>query len=83
MISTEENWTHFHLLRHYQSRAIDQSKGKNNNDFSSVCIDEYILILGPYLIIISKNLSLKTLIITIADDIVCNNFLHFGYKKTA
>ena len=25
-----------------------------SNDFNSVCIDEYILILGPYLIIDSK-----------------------------
>ena len=28
-----------------------------------------------------KHLTLKALIITIADDIFCNNFLHFGYKK--
>ena len=28
-----------------------------------------------------KNLTIKALIITIADDIFCNNFLHFGYKK--
>ena len=29
-----------------------------------------------------KNLTLKALIITVVDDIFCNNFLHFGYKKT-
>ena len=52
-----------------------------SNAFSSVCIDEYILILGPYLIINSK-ICLKALIITIADDIFCNNFLHFANKKT-
>ena len=49
------------------------------NAFSSVCIDEYILILGPYLII---SLSLKAQIITVADNIFCNNFLHFATKKT-
>ena len=50
--------------------------------FNSVCIDEYILILSPYLIIDSRILSLKALIVTIADDIFCNNFLHFAKKKT-
>ena len=53
-----------------------------SNAFSSVCFDEYILILGPYLIINSKILSLKALIITLADDIFCNNFLHFANTKT-
>ena len=28
-----------------------------------------------------KNLILKALIITIADDILCNNFLHFWYLR--
>ena len=50
--------------------------------FSSVCIDEYILILGPTLIINSRILSLKAIIITIADDIFCNTFLHFANKET-
>ena len=51
-----------------------------SNIFSSGCIDEHILMPGRYLIFISKNLTLKALIITIADDIFCNSFLHFGYK---
>ena len=33
------------------------------NAFSSVCIDEYILILGPYFIIISKIEVLKHLLL--------------------
>ena len=53
-----------------------------SNAFSSVCINEYILILGPYFYNYFENLSLKALIITIADDIFCNNFLHFANKKT-
>ena len=28
MISTHQNWNHFHLLTHYQSRIINQSKCK-------------------------------------------------------
>ena len=51
-----------------------------SNIFSSGCIDKYILIPGRYLLFISK-IYLKALIITIADDMFCNNFLHFGYKK--
>ena len=52
-----------------------------SNIFSSECIDKYILIPGRYFNIHFKNLTLKALIITIADEIFCNNFLHFGYKK--
>ena len=40
------------------------------------------LYMGQGLIIISKIQPLKHLIITIADDIFCNNFLHFRYNMT-
>ena len=36
-----------------------QKKNVQSNAFSSVCIDEYMLILGPYLIIDSKIKILK------------------------
>ena len=37
---------------------------------------------GRCVVIISKNITLKALFITIADDIFFNNFLTFGYNKT-
>ena len=49
-----------------------------SNNLSSVYIDDYILIHVPRF----DNSTLKALIITIADDVYCNNFLHFGYNKT-
>ena len=59
MSSTQENWKHYHLLTHYRSRIINTCNGKKitmfkSNIFSSVCIDEYILIPSRYLIFISK-----------------------------
>ena len=53
-----------------------------SNILSSVYIDDYILIHGPRFDHYFKNSTLKALIITIADDIFCNNFFHFGYNKT-
>ena len=52
-----------------------------SNIFNSECIEKYILIPGRYWIFISKKLTLKALITTMVDNIFCNNFLHFGYKK--
>ena len=38
-------------------------------------------LIRPKFNIYFKNLAVKTLIITIADDVFYSNFLHFGYKK--
>ena len=52
-----------------------------SNDLSSVYIDEYILIPGQCWIIIFKISTLKALIITETDNILCNNFLLFWAQK--
>ena len=51
-----------------------------SNIFSSGCIDKYFDI-WPIFNIYFKNLTPKALIISIADDLFCNNFLQYGYKK--
>ena len=66
----------------YISLVMSKISMFQRNIFSSVCIDEYFLIPGEYLIFISKILTLKAQIIAIEDDIFYNNFLHFGRKKT-
>ena len=53
-----------------------------SNILSSVYMVDYILIHGPRFNNYFLNSTLKELIIHIADDIFCNNFLHFGYNKT-
>ena len=49
--------------------------------FGSVCIDDYIVKPGRLLFLNFSNFTLNALIITI-DDIFCNNFPHFWFKKT-
>ena len=53
-----------------------------SNILSSVYIDDYFLIHGPSFDNYFLNSTIKALIITIAEDIFCYNFLHFGYNKT-
>ena len=53
-----------------------------SNILKNVYIDEFILIHGLMFNNYFKTLILKVLIITIADNIFCNNFLHLGYNET-
>ena len=53
-----------------------------SNILSGVYIDDFIFIHGPRFDNYFYNSTLKALLITIADNIFCNNFLHFGYDKT-
>ena len=80
------DWNHYDLLTRYQTKSKVLDNGKKltmfqSNILSSVYIDEYILIHGPRFDNYFLNSTLNALIITIADDIFCNNFLHFGYNK--
>ena len=81
-----EKTEHYHLLTHDQSRFRNPQYWQKFTNFqsnilSSMYIDEYILISDHCSINIYK-LTHEALIISIADDIFCNNSLYFGYKKT-
>ena len=53
-----------------------------SNILSSVYIDDYFMIHRSVFDNCFFDLTLKALIITIADDIFCNNFLHFRNNTT-
>ena len=74
--------TCLHNTRQDKYSIVAKSTIFQSNILSSVYIDDYILIHGPMSDSCFLNSTLKALIITIADDIFCNNFLHFGYNKT-
>ena len=54
----------------------------HGNILCSVYIDAHILIHGPMFNNYFLSFTPKALIITIAEDIFCNNFLLFGDNKT-